>query len=73
MKNQLTMKAPPLREDEKWVIHNYYTPMGIRQPIAMKFNDFPDATWKQEYNGMHLFELRNSTSVIMAFCRIVKK
>ena len=73
MKNQLILNAPTLRKDEKWLIHNYYTPMGIRQPMAMEFKDFTDATWKQDYNGMHLFELRNSTSVIMAFCRIVKK
>jgi len=73
MKNQLILNAPPLRKDEKWVIHYYYTKMGISHPIAMKFNDFPDATWKQDYKGMQVFELRNSTSVIIAFCRIVKK
>jgi len=73
MKNQLILNAPKLPWSDKWKVHNYYTPDGVKKMKHLKFEDFSRAEWKQEYNGMHLFELRNSTSVIMAFCRIVKK
>ena len=71
--NQHITNAPILPNGYHWKMVNYYTPDGIRKPKEVKFNHFPQATWKHEIKGFHLFELvdRNNTPV-MAFCIIVQ-
>ena len=71
--NQLITNANPLPKGFEWQIHNYYTPNGVKKMKDLKFKHFPQAKWRFEQNGFHLFELTTKKgNVIMAYCIIVK-
>ena len=73
MKNQLIKKAPVLKHDECWKIHNYFTPQGVVRLKHLKFNDFPLAEFQFEYDSFYMFKLTGKNgNQVMAYCRIVK-
>ena len=73
MKNQLILNAPKLPWSDKWKVHNYYTPDGVKKMKHLKFEDFSRAEWHGRTDGFDLFKLILEGNSIMAFCRIVKK
>lgn len=69
-KEQDVIKLPP---SFVWKVHRQLTTTGLQPMTHMKFEDFETGLYKWKDGAYHLFELRQGSIRVMAYCVIDNK